>query len=346
MGTAIMRTTRQCPWLSVIIPTYNGQTYITKTLESILSQGDGQIEVIAVDDGSTDDTVSILRSFSDRLHLAIIEREHAGNWVANSNFGLSLARGKYASFLHQDDIWVEGRLRVLRPLIRNNPLVTMLLHPSWLIDLRGNRVGLWRCPLPCESGGLDSGLVVERLLIQNFVSMPAPLFSREAALGIGGMDENLWYTADWDLWLKLAAAGKVLYTPEPLSAFRIHPFSQTVRRSIQSDDFRRQLEIVLERHLETHKSRIIGKRTVRRAAYFSLEVNIALATRINGQAGSLLGLLPQFFALGPSGWCVYLRDSRIIERVTSRIRAGMADRQTRTGLTREAPGSSGRQAGQ
>ena len=87
------------------------------------------------------------------------------------------------------------------------------------------------------------------MLVQNFISMPAPLFSREAALRVGGLDEDLWYTADWDFWLKLAAVGKTIYVPRALSAFRIHPHSQTVERSTQTDDFRRQLAIVLEKHI-------------------------------------------------------------------------------------------------
>jgi hypothetical protein len=199
----------------------------------------------------------------------------------------------------------------------------MFLHPSWLIDSQGRRVGLWRCPLP---GGdeLEPAFVVERLLVQNFISMPAPLFSREVALKVGGLVEELWYTADWDFWLKLAGAGRTVYHPRALSAFRIHPLSQTAVRSDRNDDFRKQLEIVLERHLKNWESSRSCGRGVRRVAHYSVEVNIALAALVHGQASSLPHLFAQSLGLGPSGWLRYLRDSRILERVLARQRIALA----------------------
>ncbi len=70
--------------------------------------------------------------------------------------------------------------------------------------------------MPAEGGRLDSDIVVPRLLVQNFLAMPAPLVRREAMLQVGGMDDTLWYAADWDLWLKLAALGPTLYVPQAL----------------------------------------------------------------------------------------------------------------------------------
>lgn len=97
------------PWLSVIVPTYNGAAYLAQTLASIECQVDGNIEVIAVDDGSSDATLAILNAYSSRLPIRTIRRGRIGNWVANTNFGLAEARGEYVSFLHQDDLWLPGR---------------------------------------------------------------------------------------------------------------------------------------------------------------------------------------------------------------------------------------------
>ena len=308
------------PWLSVIMPTYNGESFLPIALNSILSQGDDQIEVIAVDDGSTDATIQILESFATNLPLRIVKRVAVGNWVANTNHGLSLAEGDFVCFLHQDDHWLEDRVRVLKPLSGRDPSRTMLLHPSWFIDSRGKRIGLWRCPLEGNGDGLKPGVVVERLLVQNFISMPAPLFSREVAIRVGGLDEDLWYTADWDFWLKLAAAGKTIYVPRALSAFRIHPHSQTAQRSVGVDDLHRQLVVVMEKHIRSHEATHAGKWSVRCAARFSVEVNTILASYVHGQKANPLGLLPQFLAMGPQGWHLFLRDSRIIERMLSRVR--------------------------
>lgn len=104
------------PWLSVILPTYNGAAYLPTALESVVAQGDRNIEVIAVDDGSSDQTLTILDSFANRLCLNVIQRR-IGNWVANTNLGLEHAQGEWACLLHQDDLWRPGRIRTLQDAV-------------------------------------------------------------------------------------------------------------------------------------------------------------------------------------------------------------------------------------
>jgi glycosyltransferase involved in cell wall biosynthesis len=311
------------PWLSVIMPTYNGEVFLPTALNSILAQRDDHIEVIAVDDGSTDATVQILKFFATKIPLRIIQRGHIGNWVANTNHGLSLAQGNFVCFLHQDDHWLDTRICVLKPLLEQDYSITMLLHPSWFIDPAGKYIGLWRCPLRTAIDGLESRVLIERLLVQNFIAMPAPLILHEAAIRVGGLDEDLWYTADWDFWLKLAAAGKTIYVPHALSAFRIHRHSQTAQRSVKVKDFRMQLMLVLEKHIQAYEATHTCKRAVSLAAHFSVNVNTFLASYMHGQKSSLLGLLPQFLAMGPRGCYLFLRDSRIIERMLARLRIRM-----------------------
>jgi GT2 family glycosyltransferase len=307
------------PWLSVIVPTYNGAPYLGATLASIERQADEGVEVIAIDDGSSDATPVILDEYARRLPLRVILRPRLGNWVASTNYGLSVARGDYACFLHQDDLWLPGRLRVLRRLASSDPGAALFLHPARYIDHEGEQVGLWKCPL--QSGKQRPGVVVERLLVQNFIAVPAPLFARQAALRAGGLDEGLWYTADWDFWLRLAAAGPTIYYPRPLAAFRIHALSQTAQGVSRADEMRRQIERVLEKHLEPWEARHPDRGEVSRVARVSAAVNHALACCAHGLRPDWLALALRFFALGPAGWWRFLRDSRIVERIAARLRA-------------------------
>jgi hypothetical protein len=307
------------PWLSVIVPTYNGAAYLAQALASIEAQGEPDLEIIAVDDGSSDATLAVLHAHSRRLPLRVLARARVGNWVANTNHGLVEARGRYACFLHQDDLWLPGRLGVLRRLVEREPQATLLLHPSRYIDARGRNLGVWRCPLP--AGTLTPGSVVEQLLVQNFIAVPAPLFLRDAALRAGGLDESLWYTADWDFWLGLAATGRTVYHPRPLAAFRIHPLSQTAQGVARADDMRRQMETVLERHLPRWEAAHPGRGEVGEAARMSVAVNHALAAGAHGLRPNWLALARRFLALGPAGWFRFFRDSRLVERVAARLRA-------------------------
>jgi glycosyltransferase involved in cell wall biosynthesis len=309
------------PWLSIIIPTYNGADYLSAALDSIVRQNESEIECIVVDDGSTDTTLSILDSYQDKLPLQIVKRNRIGNWVTNTNYGLSVASGEYACFLHQDDIWLQDRLKIIKNAIASYPEVNLYLHSALFIDNNGKPLGIWQCPLPSYPTVVRAELMMERLLVQNFIAIPAPVFRREVALSIGGLDEELWYTADWDFWLKLAASGETIYYPQPLAAFRVHPNSQTIRRSSSLDDFSGQMRSVFEQHLTTWETDVNRKLKIRQVALFSTEVNTALAAMVHGEKTNLWKLGGDFVSLTPSGWYRYFRDSRIVERVSARLKA-------------------------
>lgn len=315
------------PWLSVLMPTYNGGEYLRAALDSVVAEDDPRVECIAVDDGSTDDTLEILNGYRDRLNLEVVERSHAGNWVAGTNAALVGAKGEFACLLHQDDVWLPGRVAALRESNARHPSVDLFLHPAWFIDGGGRCLGKWRCPLPADPAVLDAGIVLPRLLVQNFIAIPSPLFRTAAARAVGGLDEALWYTADWDFWLKLAAGGRTVYVPKPLAGFRVHAASQTNRRSFDIGGFHRQHETVLDRHLPLiHGDTGRHGARIARLGRFSAAVNTTLAGRYHGRGQGLSTLVPLLLALGPGGWLDYWRLSRISERIVARLRAGRSVR--------------------
>lgn len=310
------------PWLSVVIPTYNGELFLKKALQSVVEQAEDDLECIIIDDGSTDATVQIIDSYADKIPINLQRIQRTGNWVANSNLALTHATGDYACFLHQDDFWLANRLQTMKELSKQYPDAELFLSPALFVNRQGDPVGPWRCPLPKPPGPISSELLRRRLLIQNFIAIPSPMFKRKTALDLGGLDESLWYTADWDFWLKLGEK-KTVYHPRPLAAFRIHSHSQTVRRSFDINGFQRQMEIVLDRYAEGLAGRDFNKKGIKRAALFSIQVNAALATKIHGGEIRPGPLLASFLRLGPMGWWRYLRDSRITDRILARLRAAV-----------------------
>ena len=302
------------PWLSVIIPTYNGSKYLAAALNSVVVQQDEEIECVVIDDGSTDDTLSIVEEYRDRLNIELITKARAGNWVANTNYGLTVAKGEYACFLHQDDLWLEGRLEKIKDAIAAYPQASLYLHDSVFINDFGKPLGWWRCPLASKIVAAEE--MMEKLLVQNFIAIPAPVFKREAALDAGGLNDELWYTADWDFWLKLAAMGDTCYIAKPLAAFRVHGESQTIRRSSSVAEFRQQMLLVVNKHLPVEFSKEVSK-----VAFFSTEVNTSLAAMVHGKSPNLIKLATDFMLLGPMGWRRYWQDSRIGDRVSARLKA-------------------------
>ena len=314
------------PWLSVILPTYNGEKYLAACLDSVAGQERlDDVECLAVDDGSTDGTADILRAYARRLPLKVLALARTGSWTANTNKALAAASGEFACFLHQDDIWLKGRLDSLRLASRGFPGADFFVSSARFIDREGKVRGLWRCPLPDGPELISPALFLERLIVQNFIAIPAPIFSRRLALELGGLDENLGYTADWDFWMKLAGSGPAKYIASPLVGFRIHTESQTFYFGSDWELFRQQLATVLHRHLPKVATLIPGTK-VGAVARLSVLANEALAALACGRRAGLGRLIWAFLALGPAGQLCYVRYSRIFERTLARLGAGLARR--------------------
>lgn len=309
------------PFLSLLIPTYNGSRYIREALDSIAAQQGialSELEVIVLDDGSQDDTAAIVRGYQASLPLKLVVQPHCGNHTVNSNRLMGMASGMYVCFLHQDDYWLPQRLARLRQVLLAQPELVMLVHPTRFINAARKTIGRITCPLP-DGVALPPGEVLPHLLVQNFFTIVSTAIRRDTLRAIGGFDESLWYTGDWDLWLKLCQRGPCYYLRETLSVYRVHRQSQTITHS-NIPDFRKQFETVLERHLpqiptQPHAAAIGA------AARASVELNILFFTLLHRTRIEWRRLLLAFLRLSPRAWGVLWRDARLTERIPSRLRA-------------------------
>lgn len=300
------------------MPVHAGAQWIEATLQSIAAEPTQDLEIIVIDSSPDDATAAIVERYTDPLPLQLVRQPDVKPWQTKTNMGVGLASADYVCILHQDDLWLPGRVASARRWIETAPESVLHLAPSRLIDEHGRTVGRWTCPLPPEQE-LELQFLLERLLVQNFVSVPAPVFRRSAWLDCGGMDEQLWYTPDWDMWVKLASAGPVIYHDEMTTSFRLHGSSLTVSGSRDAADFRAQMEMVLDRHLE--RIPVSRRKRIERLARASIDVNVSLAAASTGSAAALASAAGNLLSLGPIGMRRYLRDSRLGERALSRLRA-------------------------
>jgi glycosyltransferase involved in cell wall biosynthesis len=310
-------TAMRQPWLSVIIPVHNGERWLDVALQSVVDQNELGIEVIVIDSSATNRCINIAAEFSNRLNVQVHSRPDLLPWTVKTNFGAARAKADWICMLHQDDFWLPQRCAALREWLLQHSSAVMHLHPSYFVDSSGRKLGLWRCPLPSPAAPVPMDLLLERLLVQNFIAIPSPTIRRDAFLTVNGLDEELWHTADWDLYLKVTAIGDVFYHHDPLACFRIHTESLTVSGSRNIDDFRSQHEKVPRRYVSRLPLRS-RERTLRLAAT-STSVNIALAEANNGNATALLRAFVAIMSLPPRLMIQYFRYSRILERVRSRL---------------------------
>lgn len=316
--------TMERPWLSVIVPCRDGERWLAAALQSVVDQRDGGIEVIVIDGSESDASLTIVDSFSDELLIRAHRRPDLLSWTAKTNFGVEQARGDRICMLHVDDLWLPTRCAEIRKWLSAQFDGVMHLHPSYLIDEAGRRLGMWRCPLPADDSPVPAQILIERLLVQNFIGIPAPTILRDAYLSVGGLDNALWYTADWDLYLKLAAIGNVYYHSTALTCFRVHRNSLTVSGSRNSLDFRNQHQMIIDRHAD--KMSLVSKAEILPVAAASIDVNTALAEVMAGQFSQLGKVFFAILMLGPRGIRRYFYYSRIVDRVFPRLRALVAGR--------------------
>jgi glycosyltransferase involved in cell wall biosynthesis len=311
-------------WLSVIVPSHNGQRWLSTALQSIADQKECGIEVIVIDSSTEDTSLAIAESFSTQFVIRALRRPDLLPWMAKTNFGVEQAKGKWICMLHQDDVWLPNRSAELQNWLLSQPDAVMHLHPCYIVDDVGRRLGLWRCPLPADGSPVPAQLLYERLLVQNFIGIPAPAIRRDAYLLVGGLDTALWYTADWDLYLKIASIGNVCYHSTPLACFRVHRNSLTVLGSRDIQDFRKQHAAIVDRHID--KLIPASKTATLRISAASIEVNVALAAAVAGKFGAISKAIRSVLFLGPAGIARYLSYSRIVDRAIPRLRAAVAGR--------------------
>jgi glycosyltransferase involved in cell wall biosynthesis len=186
------------PLVSVIIPTYNCQNYITRAVESVLEQEDCSYEIIAIDDGSTDNTQQVLEPYLDRLRYILQNNQGV---AAARNRGIDLAKGDLIAFLDADDYFLPGKIAAQASIFAQRPDLG-IVHSGWQrVDDRGQKI-LDVCPWE-NIPELD----LASWLRWKPVLPSAMMFRREWLQYVGGFDPRFPPAEDTDLVLKLALKG-------------------------------------------------------------------------------------------------------------------------------------------
>ncbi|MFU7527856.1 glycosyltransferase family 2 protein [Qipengyuania sp. ASV99] len=300
----------QPPWLSVVMPVHRGGVWLDEALASIPApDARGSIAVIIRDSTPEEPCEAIIAPHRERLPIDYEYLPDIASWTRKTNMGVAAARSEHVCTLHQDDLWLPARAKVIARLIADHSDAAMLVTGAVIIGSNSEVLGRWSPPL---QGAVQCPRQFrDRLLVQNSIAMPAPVWRRDAYLACGGLDEALWYTPDWDLWLKLAAQGPVVFDPEPTAAFRIHGSSLTMTGN--RGEMARELAEVLARYSASDRRFAALSRA-------SAKVNMALAEASTGKAAAAFGALASIARLGPFGAVRYLHYSRIAERVIPRLR--------------------------
>lgn len=199
--------------VDVVIPTYNRATLIKRSIESILNQTVSCSKIIVVDDGSTDDTESVVNSLNDsRITYFKNEINRGANYCRN--IGIKLSDADFIAFNDSDDVWMPNKLETQIKYLRDNLQDGGVFSPYHLVD-DDKTVTVGRCTKE------DFKDFYRRLLDENVIGTPTLLLRKSAIQTIGLFDESMPRMQDWEFCLRLARKCSVGYIDEPLvTAYR------------------------------------------------------------------------------------------------------------------------------
>jgi glycosyltransferase involved in cell wall biosynthesis len=220
--------------ISVVMPCYNGMPYLIAALDSALNQTVRPLEVLVVDDGSTDDSAVCVRHYQKQhpeANIRLVQQQNAGEPTAR-NTGINAARGHWVAMLDTDDTWHREKLEKQLAAAADMGRDCVLVH-----------TGVVHCyadgstqPMGLETPAKRAGWCASALLEDGSIGHPSILVRRDALLQIGGYDATFTQACDIDIYFRLSAVGTFAFVDEHLLNYRIHP-GQMSRRVVDQIRF-------------------------------------------------------------------------------------------------------------
>jgi len=250
--------------VSIILPTYNRASMLNKAIDSTLNQTFKDFELIIVDNYSTDNTESVVKSYDDK-RISYFKNQNNGLVSINRNYGIQKSCGEYIAFLDDDDLWLPEKLEKQVKLLDSNKKLGLVYSRSYVIDDRGNPAK----PTYFRGIKLRRGHVFNELLVSNFIPQLTVLTRRDALDKVGKFDLQYKIAQDYDLWLRIANHYTVDFIDQPLAKYRFHGGSTSQKDMVLS--FQEEIRIKEQRlNQDRNLKRALRGRIMRRKALLYL----------------------------------------------------------------------------
>lgn len=246
--------------VSVVIPAYNKADLTIKTVESVLAQSYPNIEVIVVDDGSTDSTKEKLTPYKDKIRY--VYKDNGGACSAR-NLGLQLAIGEYIAFLDCDDLYLPRKIESSVDYLEKNSDFGFVHTAAYFIDDDDRALRTFSNRMSRRIGW-----IAKALLLRNFICSSTVVARKLCFEKVGFFDESIFTPADWDMWMRIAEHYKAGYIDKPLTKYRVS--DSYILKHIEL--WKKEELIVLEKafkrnpKLDKHLKNIVASNTFCRCA--------------------------------------------------------------------------------
>lgn len=260
--------------VSVILPVYNRQDSVARAIDSVLAQTGCSVEIIVVDDGSTDGTRQVLKEFGSRITL--LDQPHAGAYVAR-NHALRHARGELVAFIDSDDAWLPGRLAAQLPLMLQ-PEVGLVFGD--VVHLLPGRTAERRQHTSFQIAPPHRGRAAARFAWCNFIPTSTVLVRRRCLEEAGGFSEAEVRSSDYLMWFRIALRHELDYVDGVVAEYTLSAdgISRDLGRSIEA-----RIRLFSDELARTSDP---AARSVLKRLLFNLSCSLALAA-VRNRAGNV-----------------------------------------------------------
>ena len=205
------------PLVSIVTPSFNQAAYLEQTIRSVLGQDYPNLEYLIVDGGSTDGSIEIIKRYADKLTWWVSEPDCGQTEALNKGF--LHANGQILAWLNSDDTYQPGAVREAVDYLQNNPQVVLVYGDAYYIDEKGIVIGTF----PAAQTDLPR-------LRRGYVHIPqqASFFTATGWKAVAPLDQSFFFAMDYDLWVRLAQIGPIVYHPRPWANFRLHRGAKTI----------------------------------------------------------------------------------------------------------------------
>lgn len=238
--------TRSLPLVSICVPTYNSSRYLRQTLDSLVAQSYGNLEVIISDNASQDDSVEIAQEYSRRYGFRVLVNETNSGPFQNWNNLIAEARGEYVALYHSDDIYEPDIVHKCVGLLESDPELGLVGTLATIVDENGVKISATELPSGNGPGGRYRLADAFRAVVRSggsryFLVTPSVMVRRRLYDELGGFDISGRFgsAGDYEMWLRIAAHCPVAVLPEYLMKYRVHSAQgseQELRRNVALPD--------------------------------------------------------------------------------------------------------------
>jgi glycosyltransferase involved in cell wall biosynthesis len=259
-------TDNSLPLVSVVIPTFNREHLIVDALDSVLAQGYRPLQLVVVDDGSEDNTESVVLKWAEEnagslqsgFSLHYVKQQNQGGNVAR-NRGIRESRGEYIAFLDSDDCWDAMKLEKQCQLFGKGSDVAAVYCGVRHMDAATGKV------TEAPPRDYPRGDLLDEMLVHD-VTAPTSTYivRRDVFSKVGAFDETLQARQDWDMWIRVSAHGDIEALPEALVQFRSHDGPRTASNPMREI---RAYESIIEKYASLRAQRPARVRRLSKAAF-------------------------------------------------------------------------------